>query len=362
VCAVCRVPRGSHPYALYAGGFPGVDSYPEDAAFMGEVQEAAKDPETFAAWTAQWITGVSDHAGYLELLAARPVLPTAGNSPRGTSPSVPARVAIRRRASRASAEERMTLAAARIVSQKVVTAGHDSIVAGIGLAHLAAWVAAERLRKSDVPVQLLAEVGMSGFAPLPGDPYLFASQNLPTCMSLTDVTEVLGSTVAGPATSCIGVLGAAQIDRDGNLNSTWSEDGRFIVGSGGANDIASAAEEVVVVVKHDLGRLVVKLPYITAPGRQVTAIVTTKAIFERVGGVFLLTGYFAEAADDPDEIIDDIRECTGWDVIVSDSPQPVAQPAAEELALLRGFDPLSVFLKNREPSRKQARTVQYGSL
>jgi hypothetical protein len=128
------------------------------------------------------------------------------------------------------------------------------------------------------------------------------------------------------------------------------------------NDIASAAEEVVVVVKHDPGRLAVELPYITAPGRHVTAITATKAIFERTGGVFVLTGYFAEAHDDPDEIMNDIRECTGWDVVVSDAPQPVAQPTAEELMLLRGFDPRSIFLKNKDMYRKAARTGQHGSL
>jgi acyl CoA:acetate/3-ketoacid CoA transferase alpha subunit/acyl CoA:acetate/3-ketoacid CoA transferase beta subunit len=362
VRAVCRVPRGSHPYALYTGGFPGVEGYSEDGAFMKEVQEASRDPEAFAAWTAHWITGVSDQESYLELLTTRPALGAAGNGGKGSSPSRLAGAEPLIHIPQASPEERMTLATARIISQKVVKAGHDSIAAGIGLAHLAAWVAAEQLRNSDVPVQLLAEVGMSDFTPLPGDPYLFASQNLPICMSLTDVTEVLGATVAGPATSCIGVLGAAQIDAEGNLNSTWSEDGRFLVGSGGANDIASAAEEVVVVVKHDPGRLVGKLPYITAPGRYVTTIVTTKGIFERTGGVFVLTGYFAEAHDDPDEIIDDILRSTGWEVVVSDLPQPVLQPSAEELALLRSFDPLSVFLKSKNPTRKARHTGQHGSI
>jgi acyl CoA:acetate/3-ketoacid CoA transferase beta subunit/acyl CoA:acetate/3-ketoacid CoA transferase alpha subunit len=352
VCAVCKVPQGSHPYALYTGRFPGVDGYPEDAAFMAEVQRAARDPEKFDAWTARWITGVPDHASYLKLLAARPVSAAPANSRRGPNPA--ARPRTRAQATpQASSEERMTLAAARIIGRKVVSARHDSIAAGIGLAHLAAWVAAEQLRDSGVPVQLLAEAGMSGFTPLPGDPYLFASQNLPTCVSLTDVTEVLGSTVAGPATSCIGVLGAAQIDRHGNLNSTWSDDGRFLVGSGGANDIASACEEVVVVMKHEPSRLVVKLPYITAPGRQVTAIVTTKAVFERVGDTFVLTGYLAEANHDPGKIVDDIRSATGWDITVGDSLHSVAQPTATELALLRGFDPLSVFLRNRKRAQDE---------
>jgi acyl CoA:acetate/3-ketoacid CoA transferase alpha subunit len=356
VRAVCRVPRGSHPYGLYTGGFPGVEGYPEDARFIDEVQRAARDPEAFASWTAEWITGVPDHTGYLQRLAARAqpdpvraVLKTTSRparnpaEQRGRSASVPA----------PGAEERMVLTAARIVGEKVRLAGHSSIVAGIGLAHLAAWVAAERLSSAAVPVQLLAEVGMSGFMPLPGDPYLFASQNLPGCVSLTDVLEVLGTIVSGPASSCIGVLGAGQIDRDGNLNSTWSDDGQFLVGSGGANDIASAADEVVVVVKHAPGRLVVKLPYITAPGRRVTTVITTKGVFERISGDFVLTGYVSEPGKDPVEIIDDIRACTGWELIVDDKCRPLPEPELPELALLRAFDPASVFLKNAAGSRAQ---------
>jgi acyl CoA:acetate/3-ketoacid CoA transferase beta subunit len=346
VRAVCRVPRGSHPYALYAGGFPGVDGYQEDAAFIRDAQEAARTPESFAAWMNHWVTGVDGHAGYLELLAARPparngasasqAALTRARSPSAASPPP-------------SAEERMVLEAARIVHEKVRANEHTSIIAGIGLAHLAAWVAGETLRSANVVVQLLAEIGVSGLQPLPGDPYLFASQNLPFCASLTGVMEVLGSTVAGPSSSCIGVLGAGQIDRHGNLNSTWSDDGRFLVGSGGANDIASAADEVVVVVKHAPGRLVSKVRYITAPGRHVTALVTTKAVFERLDDELVLAGYFGNAHKAVDQIIREIQAYTGWPLVVSDSLRQVAQHNSKELALLRGFDPQSVFLRTPKP-------------
>jgi acyl CoA:acetate/3-ketoacid CoA transferase beta subunit/acyl CoA:acetate/3-ketoacid CoA transferase alpha subunit len=361
VRAVCRVPRGSHPYGLYTGGFPGVQSYAEDARFIDEVQKAARDPEAFASWTLEWITGVSDHAGYLKRLDERAAPDPARAVLKATrrpaqDPAEPPATATAMHPP--SVDERMVLTAARIVGEKVRIAGHNSIVAGIGLAHLAAWVAAELLSSSAVPVQLLAEIGMSGFTPLPGDPYLFASQNLPGCVSLTDVLEVLGTLVSGPASSCIGVLGAGQIDRDGNLNSTWSDDGQFLVGSGGANDIASAAEEVVVVVKHAPGRLVVKLPYITAPGRRVTAVVTTKGVFERIDGDLVLTGYVSEPGKDPHQVIEDIRACTGWDLIVDDSCRPVPEPELPELALLRAFDPEEVFLKNASRFRGQRDSIE----
>lgn len=57
------------------------------------------------------------------------------------------------------------------------------------------------------------------------------------------------------------MLGAAQIDARGDINSTWSPGGDDIVGSGGANDVASAAEEVIAVVKHSPRRLIEKVGY-----------------------------------------------------------------------------------------------------
>ena len=78
--------------------------------------------------------------------------------------------------------------------------------------------------------------------------------------------------------------------------------------------------------------------------------------------MFFLTGYNAETDDDPDKVIDDIRERTGWDVVVSNSVQPIAQPTATELALLRGFDPRSVFLKNRNRTPEEPQVGQNSPL
>ena len=65
-------------------------------------------------------------------------------------------------------------------------------------------------------------------------------------------------------------LGAAQIDRFGNLNSTsigdyWHPSVRFS-GSGGGGDAACLASEVIIFMEHDKRRFVEKVDYLTSPG------------------------------------------------------------------------------------------------
>jgi hypothetical protein len=54
------------------------------------------------------------------------------------------------------------------------------------------------------------------------------------------------------------------------------------VGSGGANDIASAAEEVIVLAASD--RLTARVDYVTSPGHRVAAVVTDRYVLERAPG------------------------------------------------------------------------------
>ncbi|QYN18105.1 CoA-transferase [Amycolatopsis sp. DSM 110486] len=335
VRAVCHTPFGSHPYGLQPVGLEGVSGYVEDAEFMDELRAAAADPEELARWTKKWITGVRDHDAFLARLGEDRLRTLREGRPVVWPPSL---------ATGPTVEERMTLTAARIVGDRITVAGHDVALAGIGFAHLAAWVAVARLRSAGSPVQLAAELGMSGFEPQPGDPYLFAGRNLPTCLQLTDVMTVLGRDMAGPGTSSIAVLGAGQIDAEGNINSTVGADGGFLVGSGGANDVASAADDVVAVVKHSPRRLVETVPYVTVPGRRVSAIVTSEAVLERRNGRYEITSYVEVPRTDRDATLRKIVERTGFPVTVAADCRPEPLPDAADLERLRGYDPQRVFL------------------
>jgi acyl CoA:acetate/3-ketoacid CoA transferase beta subunit len=148
--------------------------------------------------------------------------------------------------------------------------------------------------------------------------------------------------VSGPGTRSLGVLGAVQVDSAGNLNSTWSGDGSFVLGSGGANDVASGADDVVVVLRHSRHRLVEHVDYVTAPGKHVNTIVTSEAVLERRDGAFQIVHYLADLP--PTEAVQAIRVGIGWDAKVASDLTYEPAPDPRDIALLRGFDPERVFL------------------
>jgi acyl CoA:acetate/3-ketoacid CoA transferase beta subunit len=162
---------------------------------------------------------------------------------------------------------------------------------------------------------------------------------------LTDIFETLGLHTGGAANRCMGTFGAGEIDRFGNVNSTRSADGSFIVGSGGANDIATAAQESIVVAQQRLQTFVDKVGYITSPGKRISAVVSTLGRFEKRGGdEFVLTGYFGLEGLSREDAVREIKDRCGWDLQVADDVQELPPATAEELALLRLFDPERFFL------------------
>jgi acyl CoA:acetate/3-ketoacid CoA transferase alpha subunit len=351
VSAVCEVPFGSHPYGLFNPGLPGVDSYGQDSEFMAEVQTAMRDPELFSKWIDEWVAGLPDHDAYLAEVGSERLATLRGYASRdlwsfepAVNPPAEDGNPPQETADVIGQEQRMVVAASRLIERRARKASFQVMLAGVGFANLAAWGAARLLWRAGHDIQLMAEIGMFGYDPRPGDPFIFSSRNLPSCTVLTDVMGVLGTFVSGPASSCVGVIGAAQVDRHGRINSTLGPDGQYVVGSGGANDIASAAEEVVVIVKHTPGRLVDEVPYVTSPGEKVSAIVTTEGVLERRDGEFVLTSYFPNGSDSREQRIDAIRQATGWQLAVGDDAQVEPDPTEEELALVRQFDPEGTFI------------------
>ena len=219
------------------------------------------------------------------------------------------------------------------------------MLSGIGQATLMAWLAAHRLRDEGAEIALMAETGVYGHDPRPADPFVFNFRNLPTTTVLTDIFETLGLHTGGAGNACLGTIGAAQVDRYGNVNSTRMENGMFIVGSGGANDIATASQETIVVAQQRDWTFVDRVPYITCPGKKIDIVVSTMGRFEkRAGDELVLTGYFGSDGLDTESAIREIKDQCGWDLKVSDDIEELSAPTKEEIALLRLFDPERFFL------------------
>ena len=94
--------------------------------------------------------------------------------------------------------------------------GADAVLAGAGVANLAAWVAVGRARAAGRNVMLTAELGLWGYQPTPADPYIFNQRVFPATPYLSDASAVLGMVIGGPGTTTVGCLGAAEVDRDGS--------------------------------------------------------------------------------------------------------------------------------------------------
>jgi acyl CoA:acetate/3-ketoacid CoA transferase alpha subunit/acyl CoA:acetate/3-ketoacid CoA transferase beta subunit len=345
VAAVVEAPYGSHPGGMWAMDLPEFRSYAEDLDFIVELRRAFRTPETAEAWTREWMLEVPDQAAYVDKLGAR----TIAEIERRARPDF-WRDELESLAGRLEAvdvvtpSERMVSVASRILSEKVRAHGYRTYLAGVGNSNLAAWLSAYELKAAGVEVELMAEVGMLGYAPRPAEPFVFSFRNFPSCKMLTDIVHTMGIFMGGAENRCLGSLAAGQIDKHGNINSTIVPGALYITGSGGANDIASSAREVVVTLAQSPARFVDKTPYVTAPGARVSTVVSDLAVFEKVEpqGELILTGLVGDGAEGA--LVATARERCGWDVKIAPTLRRFAPPTGDELRLMRLFDPRRYFL------------------
>ncbi len=339
VLAVVEAPLGAHPGGLFAPGLP-VHSYGEDIPFWSEARRAARTG--LRAWAKEWVLRPDTHDGYLAQLGAERVRALLARAdPRSWQADAAAHPV-----DEASAPSPWEVAAVHAVDevQRLIDEHRaDAVLAGAGVANLAAWVAVAEARGRGRPVVLTAELGLWGYEPTPADPYIFNHRAFPSASMLTDAHTVLGMVIGGAGTTVIGCLGAAQVDRDGNLNSTLVPGGPFFVGSGGANDVASRAAACAVVCVARPDRLVERLGYVTSPGRRVASVVTDLGVLRRLDGRLRVAAVAAGDAPLADRVAA-LRSACGFPVDVVPSVEELPPPSPARVLALRRFDVERLFL------------------
>jgi acyl CoA:acetate/3-ketoacid CoA transferase beta subunit len=237
--------------------------------------------------------------------------------------------------------------AARHLEHRLAPGDTDVVLAGAGLANLAAWYGVARAREAGADVRLTAELGLWGYEPTPADPYIFNHRSFPSAEMLADADTVLGGIMGGRSAKgrSIACIGAAQIDRHGNINSTVIPGEAFLVGSGGGNDVASAADELVVVNVGGARRLVEQVGYVTSPGRAVSALCTSFGVLVSRHGDLVLAAVVADDDDAVEAAVEAARTQCGWDLAVMDDVTRLDIPSPEEVAVLRRWDPAGLFLR-----------------
>ncbi|HEV2356933.1 MAG TPA: CoA-transferase [bacterium] len=179
-----------------------------------------------------------------------------------------------------------------------------------------------------------------------GDP-----PNIVGAVMCTTLLEVMGHLARGRVD--VGFLGGAQVDRFGNLNTTWVEErGRRVrlPGSGGAADIAALSRRTVVIMQHERRRFPERVGYLTSPGYGGGGGWREEVGLARGGPARVITSLavlgFASGSHEmvlesvhPGVTVEDVRAQTGWDLAVAPRLETTPAPTAEELAVLRRFDP-----------------------
>ncbi len=171
-----------------------------------------------------------------------------------------------------------------------------------------------------------------------------------------------------------GLIGGAQIDKYGNLNTTVITNGNAFTyetpanrlpGSGGGNDIASSCHETVIVMRLGKSRFVEKVDYITSPGyitggssRQEaglkgggpSAVITDKCVlrFDPVTKEMYLAALF------PGVTVEEIKNNIQWDLRVAERLEAVAPPPVNYLEHMRNMDPNGIILGSKTVTKEES--------
>jgi glutaconate CoA-transferase, subunit B len=239
-----------------------------------------------------------------------------------------------------SADEMMTVVAARALTDETVC------FVGIGLPSTAANLA--RLTHAPRTV-LVYESGTIGSKPATLPLSIGDGELAETADSVVPVPEIFAYWLQGGRID-VGFLGAAQIDRFGNLNSTviggYERPKVRLPGAGGAPEIAAMAREVIVIIRQSPRSFVERLDFRTSvgygagpgdrerlgmPGRGPTIVITDLGVLEPDPETRELTLTRVH----PGVSADQAREQTGWSLRVSEDLEQSDPPTDEELSELR---------------------------
>jgi glutaconate CoA-transferase subunit B len=245
--------------------------------------------------------------------------------------------------------ELMIIAASRALE------GNRTVFVGVGLPNIACNLA----RRSHSPgIELVYESGVFGAQParLPlsiGDPTLVSGATSVVSMPDLFMLYLQGGLID------VALLGGAQIDRFGNLNTTVIGDYKSpktrLPGSGGACEIAVNARRVFMIMRLSKRAFVPRIDFVTSPGhldggeaRQRLGlpgygpdrVITDKALFTFDNPEREMT--LVELA--PGETVESVQAMVGWPLRMADELREMTPPSAEELTLIREqLDPQGLY-------------------
>lgn len=162
----------------------------------------------------------------------------------------------------------------------------------------------------------------------------------------------------------VGMVGGAQVDRYGNLNSTAIfGDGNYFApasrlpGSGGANDIASCAGRTVISIPLQRRRFLERVDYITSPGYLTGGNSRERSGLPRGGPAAVITDkcifrFHPETRElmldsiHPNVTVEDVKKEIPWELLISNDLKETKAPTEKELQIIHMLDPQGIFIGN----------------
>ena len=253
-----------------------------------------------------------------------------------------------------SSSEMMIVAAARAL------AGQRVCFVGVGLPNIAVNLAKRTVAPD---LELVYEAGVFGARParLPlsiGDPTIVTGAT-----AVTSMYELFSFYLQGGLID-VGFLGAAQIDRFGNINTTvigpYDTPKTRLPGSGGACEIAINARQVFVIMRQSARSFVDRIDFRTSPGNlggaENAARIRREQGWLGRGPSVVVTDLGVWHFDDSGEMrldslhpgatLERVRATLGWDPKIADDLVTTPAPSPEELRLIRvELDPEGAYTK-----------------
>jgi glutaconate CoA-transferase subunit B len=222
----------------------------------------------------------------------------------------------------------MAVAAARHLSDREVC------FVGIGLPSTAANLA----RRTHAPgLVLVYESGTIGSKPRTVPLSIGDGELAETADAVVSVPEIFNYWLQ-PGRVDVGFLGAAELDRRGDINTTvigpYDHPTVRLPGAGGAPEIAASCGRVLVVMRQSTRAFVERVGFRTSLGDRVATVITDIGVLDRDPdrAELVLTALH------PGATVDHARAATGWDLAVAPNVAATAPPTADELAVLRELE------------------------
>ena len=241
-----------------------------------------------------------------------------------------------------TSDEIMTVVAARELTGEMVC------FVGIGLPSKAAILA----RATHAPnVTLVYESGCIGAKPDRLPPSIGDGVLSRTADAVVSVPEIFSYWLQAGRID-VGFLGAAQVDKRGNINTTavgeYDRPTVRLPGAGGAPEITTSCGTVIITLRHSARAFVEKLDFVTSVGHFEDEELERQRARHGHGPQVIVTDLcvlryqpssreFEVTSLHPGVSVEDVLAQTGWPVIISDDLEETAPPTKEELAALRRF-------------------------